>query len=210
MIDTAGIRRRGRVEGSVERWSVDRSLKSLERSDLALLLLDAQEGVVEQDTKIAGQILKKARGCIILVNKWDLRAGDPKGRDQVQLELSRRFAFLAHASVLYLSAFSRESIPKVFSLIERVMTSYTQRIPTGDLNRFLQKAVSRKSPPAYRGRPVRLYYLTQVGVRPPVFAIFSNYPAGIPPSYSRYLENHLRQVYGFSGVPIQILMRKRK
>ena len=210
MIDTAGIRRKGRVAWGVERWSVERSLKSLNRCDLALLLLDGGEGVVEQDTKIAGQITQSGRGCILLVNKWDLCSKEPGARERFRLELSRHFVFLAHVPILYLSALSPRNIPQVFSQIDRMMISYTQRLSTGDLNRFLQRLVKKTPPPSYRGHAVKFYYLTQVETRPPVFVAFSNYPAEIPPSYLRYLENHLRRAYHFPGVPIKIRVRKKR
>jgi GTP-binding protein len=209
-IDTAGIRRRGRIEKGVERFSVGRALKSLEWCDVALLLLDGQEGVVEQDTKIAGEILKLGKGCILLVNKWDLREKEPQAMEKFTNELAWRFPFLSYAPRLFLSALTGKKIPQVYTLIDQVMFAYTQRITTADLNRFFTATVKAHRPPSYRGRLVKLYYFTQAETRPPVFVTFCNYPAGVPASYLRYLENQLRSVFGFIGVPIKILVRKKR
>jgi len=209
-IDTAGIRRRGRIESGVERFSVSRTLKSLERCDVALLLLDGQEGVVEQDTKIVGQILKLGKGCILLINKWDLREKKTQAMEKFRAELARRFAFLPYAPTLFLTALTAKKIPQVFTLVDQVMTAYTQRITTADLNRFFEARVKDHPPPSYRGRRVKLYYFTQAETRPPVFVTFCNYPAGVPASYLRYLENQLRAIFGFVGVPIKILVRKKR
>lgn len=209
-IDTAGIRKRGRIEWGVEHYSVGRALETLQRCDLALLLLDGQEGVVEQDTKIAGQILKLGKGCILLINKWDLREKEPQAMENVQTELKRRFPFLPYAPILFLSAITGKKMPQIFVTIDRVMTAYTQRITTGDLNRFFEAIMKSHPPPTYSGRLVKLYYCTQAGTRPPVFVTFCNYPAGITASYLRYLENQLRATFGFVGVPIKILVRKKR
>ncbi|MGH7273118.1 MAG: ribosome biogenesis GTPase Der [Nitrospiria bacterium] len=209
-IDTAGIRRRGRIEWGVERFSVARALKSLERCDVALLLIDGQEGVVEQDTKLMGQILKLGKGCILLINKWDLREKEPEAMENFRAELERRFAYVSHVPTLFLSALSGKKIPQVFSLIDRVMIAYSQRISTGDLNRFFEGIVKSHPPPSYRSHRVKLYYFTQAGTRPPVFVSFCNYPAGISSSYLRYLENQIRATFGFLGVPIKILIRRKR
>ncbi len=210
LIDTAGIRRKGRVDRGVEQWSVDRSLKALNRCDLVLLLLDGEEGVVDQDTKLAGQILQSSRGLIILVNKWDLREADRGAEEKFKLELSRRFAFFSHVPILFLSALTGKKIKNLFPLVNRSMMSYTQRVSTGDLNRTLQTLMEKKSPPVYRGRPVKLYYLTQTSTRPPVFVVFCNNPLGVTPAYLKYLENTIRKTYEFFGIPLKILLKKRK
>jgi GTP-binding protein len=209
-IDTAGIRRRGRIDRGVEYYSVDRALETLKRCDLALLMLDGQEGAVEQDTKIVGQILKLGKGCILLINKWDLRENEPQAMEHVRTELARRFPFLSYAPSLFLAAITGQKMPQIFSIIDQVMTAYTQRITTGDLNRFFEAIVKSHHPPAYSGHRVKLYYFTQAGTRPPVFVAFCNYPAGITASYLRYLENQLRATFGFIGVPIKILIRKKR
>ena len=209
-IDTAGIRRRGRIEWGVERFSVGRALMSLERCDVALLLLDGQEGVVEQDTKLMGQILKLGKGCILLINKWDFWEKEPEAKDNFRAELDRRFAYASHVPSLFLSALSGKKIPQVFALIDRVMIAYSQRISTGDLNRFFEAIVKSHPPPSYRSHRVKLYYFTQTGTRPPVFVTFCNYPAGITSSYLRYLENQIRVTFGFLGVSIKIVVRKKR
>lgn len=209
-VDTAGVRRRGRIERGVERWSVARSLGSLERCNLALLLLDGVEGVVDQDTKLAGQILKAGRACLLLVNKWDLRKGEKGAMEKFRTDLGRQFAFFPHAPVLFFSALSGKGFPRLFSLVDEVLRAYARRIPTGELNRFLEKVMRQKAPPSHRGRPVRLYYLTQAGTQPPTFVAFSNDPAGVSSSYLKYLENNLRRDYGFSGVPLRLRLRKKR
>lgn len=209
-IDTAGIRRRGHIQQGVEQYSVNRALKSLERCDAALVLLDAQEGVTEQDTKIVGQVLKQNKGCILVVNKWDLCEKVPDAVEKFRAELDRRFAFVPHVPTLFISALKAKKIPQLFAMIDQVMIAYTLRITTADLNRFFEGIVKSHPPPSYKGRLVKLYYFTQTETRPPVFVAFCNYPAGVTSAYLRYLENQLRNTFGFSGVPIKILVRRRR
>ena len=209
-IDTAGLRRRGRVERGVEQFSFSRTLESLERCDLALLLLDGSEGIVDQDTKIAGQILRRGRGCILLVNKWDLLTRKPEAQARVRASLLRHFVFVSHAPALFCSALSQKAVPGIYQLIQKVMEATRRRITTGQLNKFLQDVMQKKAIPSFRGRPVRIYYFTQVKTRPPLFVAFTNKPRGIPPAYRRYLENQLRRTFGFDGVSIQIRFRQKR
>ncbi|NJN69089.1 MAG: GTP-binding protein [Nitrospira sp.] len=164
--DTAGIRRRGKIDRGVEGYSVLRSLRAIGRSDIAVLLLDGVEGVTEQDTKIAGAILKQGRACILLINKWDLRAGDEKAREEYELEFRRRFPFLTWAPILYGSAIKPESLRRLFPLLNDVHTMFTKRVPTGTLNTWLQKILAIHPLPARKHKPsamTKAAFITQVG-----------------------------------------------
>lgn len=210
--DTAGIRRRGKIDRGIEGYSVMRSLRAIGRSDIAVLLLDGVEGVTEQDTKIAGAILKQGRACILLVNKWDLRAGDAEARKEYELELHRRFPFLTWAPVLYGSALKPESLRRLFPQINDVHTMFTKRIPTGTLNAWLQNILGTHPLPVRKGKPSKVTksaFITQVATKPPVFALFVGHPQDVTPAYLKYLENQLRDTYGFAGTPLRLLVRKK-
>ena len=210
--DTAGIRRRGRIDRGVEGYSVLRSLRAIGRSDLAVLVLDGDEGVTEQDTKIAGAILKQGRACILWINKWDLRMGDAEARKNYELDLHRRFPFLTWAPVLYGSALKPESARTVFAQIDNVYAMFTKRIPTGALNTWVQNILTVHPLPVRKGKPAKVTksaFITQVTTKPPAFALFVGHPENITPSYLRYLENQLRESYGFTGTPLRLLVRKK-
>lgn len=212
LTDTAGIRRRGRIERGIEGFSVARALRAMGRSDVAVLLLDAVEGITEQDTKIVGLALKQGRACLLLVNKWDVRAGDPEAREQYTLDLRRRFPFLSWAPVLFGSALKADSLRELFPLIDRVASAFSMRVPTGPLNKYLQKVIAEHPIPVRKGRPsraVKSVYIAQVATRPPTFALFVGCPENVSHSYLRYLENRLREQYDFLGTPIRILVRKK-
>lgn len=212
LTDTAGIRRRGRIERGIEGYSVVRAMRAMGRSDVALLLLDAVEGITEQDTKIAGLALKQGRACILLVNKWDLRQGDETARRQYELELRRRLPFLPWAPVLFGSALKPDSISEVFPLIDRLVIAFTSRVPTGLLNKFLQGVIAENPLPVRRGKPskvVKSVFMTQVATKPPVFALFVGHPQDVSKTYLRFLENRLREQYQFLGSPIRILVRQK-
>lgn len=210
--DTAGIRRRGKIDRGIEGYSVMRSLRAIGRSDLAVLVLDGSEGVTEQDTKIAGAILKQGRACILWINKWDLRMGDAEARKEYELALHRRFPFLTWAPVLYGSALKPESAGKVFAQIDDVHAMFTKRIATGALNTWLQNILSVHPLPVRKGKPSKVTksaFITQVTTKPPAFALFVGHPQDITPAYLRYLENQLRDSYGFTGTPLRLLVRKK-
>ncbi len=210
--DTAGIRRRGRIERGVEGFSVSRALTAMGRSDLAVLILDAVEGITEQDTKIAGLILKQGRACIILVNKWDLRADEAAARDQYSLELHRRLRFLPWAPILFGSAMKPDCVTDLFLQIDRVMAAFTHRVPTGLLNKFVQEIIAENPLPIRKGKPskaVKSVFMTQVATKPPTFAFFVGQPQDVEKTYVRYLENRIREQYGFPGCPIRILIRQK-
>jgi GTP-binding protein len=210
--DTAGIRRRGRIERGVEGYSVARALTAMGRSDLAVLILDAVEGITEQDTKIAGLILKQGRGCIILVNKWDLKAGEAEARDRYSLELRRRLRFLPWAPILFGSAMKPDSVTNLFPHLDRVMAAFIQRVPTGLLNKFVQDIIAENPLPIRKGKPskaIKSVFMTQVASKPPTFAFFVGRPQDVQKHYLRYLEKRIREQYGFPGCPIRILVRQK-
>jgi GTP-binding protein len=210
--DTAGIRRRGRIDRGIEGYSVARALRAIGRSDVAVLLLDAEEGVTEQDTKIAGVVIRQGRACILFVNKWDLREGESRARQQMEEDLRRRFPFLAWAPVLFGAAVKPDSLRRLFPTIDEVFASFSKRIPTGQLNQLLQTILATHPLPVRKGKPSKITksaFMTQVATCPPVFALFVGHPDDIAPSYLRYLENRLREVYGFTGTPIRLLVRKK-
>lgn len=210
--DTAGIRRRGKIDRGIEGYSVVRSHLAIGRSDLGVLLLDATEGVTEQDTKIAGIIIKQGRACFLLVNKWDLREGDNQARQEVEQELHRRFPFLTWAPVLFASAAHPDSLSQLFPTIDRVYAAFSKRVPTGALNKFLQEILTTHPLPVRKGKPTKITksaFMTQVAIQPPVFALFVGHPDNITPSYLRFLENQVREEYGFEGTPIRLLVRKK-
>jgi GTP-binding protein len=210
--DTAGIRRRGKIDRGIEGYSVARSLRAIGRSDVAVLLLDAEEGVTEQDTKIAGVVIRQGRACILLVNKWDLREGDSQARQQTEQELRRRFPFLEWAPVLFGAAVKPDSLRRLFPTIDEVFAAYSRRIPTGQLNHLLQEVLATHPLPVRKGKPAKITksaFMTQVAVCPPVFALFVGHPENITPSYLRFLEHRLREEYGFPGTPLRLLVRKK-
>jgi GTP-binding protein len=210
--DTAGIRRRGKIDRGIEGYSVARSLRAIGRSDVAVLLLDAEEGITEQDTKIAGIVIRQGRACLLLVNKWDLRQGEAEARQTFEKDLKRRFPFLAWAPVLFGAAVKPDSLRRLFPLIDEVFASFSTRIPTGQLNQFLQHVLEVHPLPSRKGKPEQITksaFMTQVAVQPPVFALFVGHPENVKAAYLRFLENQIRDTYGFSGTPIRLLVRKK-
>jgi GTP-binding protein len=213
LTDTAGMRRRGRIEHTgVEGFSVSRALAAMGRSDVAVLLMDGVEGITEQDTKIAGLILKQGRACVLFINKWDLRAADPEARKKYELELRRRYRFLPWAPIVFGSAIKPKTVDLLFPHIDEVMTAFTHRVPTGALNKFLQDIVAVHPIPVRRGKPnkaVKSVFMTQVATKPPTFALFVGHPDDIGKTYIRFLEKQIREQYGFPGAPIRILVRQK-
>ncbi len=209
-IDTAGIRKRGKVEWGVEQYSVSRAEAALKRANIALLLVDGVEGITEQDTKIAGMIVEAGRGLIVLVNKSDLLAKIEEGRERVARQIEFRFPFFADLQVLYISAINAKGMSRLFQKIDAVYEGYNTRIPTSDLNRFFEKISQKHTPALYKNKTIRIYYITQAATAPPTFVLFSNIPAGVTENYKRYIQNQLCETFGFRGVPIRIKVRARK
>jgi GTP-binding protein len=209
-IDTAGIRRRGKIERGVERYSMARSLEAIGRCDLAVVLLDASEGIVEQDTKIIGQVLKAHKGCILLLNKWDLHQGDTKAQNKILSGLQRRLVFVPFAPLIRISALKDEGLNGVFKLLDQVMEAYTRRVTTGELNRWFRGLMESTPPPSQKGRRIKLNYITQAGIKPPTFVVFANNPAGVAASYKKFLENRLREDFDLAMTPIRLLFREKR
>ena len=210
--DTAGIRRRGRVERGIEGYSVARAMRAMGRSDVAAVVLDGVEGITEQDTKIIGLVLKQGRACVLLVNKWDLRAGEAGARDRYTQELRRRLPFVPWAPIHFGSALKPDSSAQVFPLLDRVAAAFSARVPTGRLNKFLQELLVLHPLPVRKGRPGKATlsaYITQVSSRPPAFALFVGHPENVTANYLKLLENRLRESFEFPGTPLRILVRKK-
>ena len=209
LTDTAGLRRRGRVEPGIEGYSVARTMRALGRSDIGVLLLDGVEGVTDQDTKIAGLIQRQGRGCVMLVNKWDLRRDQRKAQKTFSLELQRQFPFFTFVPVLFGSALAPGTADHLFDAVTRVMNAFSYRVPTNRLNLFLQKALENNPIPVKKGNPPKSLYMTQVATKPPTFALFVGKSAVLTPAYLRYLENQLRATFGFEGTPLRIMVRRK-
>lgn len=209
LIDTAGIRRKSRIDRSTERYSVNRSFKAVERCDVALMLIDAVEGVTDQDKRIAGFAHDRGKATIIVVNKWDLVEKDDKTSNRFIEHVRQNFPFLPYAPVIFVSALTGKGIHRVLNLVNYVAEQASMRIPTSDLNELLEDAVLHNPPPAKKGKRLKLFYATQAGVNPPTFLVFTNNPELVHFSYIRYLENRLRNTYGFEGTPIRLVFRKR-
>ena len=208
-IDTAGLRRRSKVEDGVERYSVLRSLAAVERARVAVILIDATTGFSEQDSKVAGFAHEQGKACIIAVNKWDAVEKDDKTMDEQRKKLQQDFSFMSYAPILFISAKTGQRVNKLMELIRYVDDQNAMRITTGKLNSLLADATARVQPPSDRGKRLKIYYMTQVSTRPPTFACFINEKKLFHFSYQRYLENQIREVFGLVGTPIRILSRER-
>src|SRR3989338_57110 len=208
-IDTAGIRRRGKIDPGVERYSVARAPRAIGRADLAVLILDGVEGATEQDTKIAGLALGGGRACVLLVNKWDLRADDADARAKYEAELHRRFSFLTWAPVMYGSALQFKTVTGIFKLISDSLKSFGHRVPTAQLNRVFQQAIEATPLPIRKGKPVKSAYITQVAAKPPTFVLFCRHADDAGGAHLRYLENYFREKFGLGGTPIRIFAKEK-
>jgi len=210
LVDTAGIRKRGKMAGTVERYSFMRTVRNIEECDVALIVIDATKGVVELDQKIAGLVHSVRKGSIILLNKWDLVDKESVSIEKIEKDIYRKLWFMRYAPILTISALSRQRVTKVFKMIDRVIDESSKRISTHELNEFLRAAVARKEPPLYKRGRVKIYYITQVKTNPPGFTIFTNKKAGIKEQYVRYLEGQLRERFGFGGAPVEFYVRQKK
>jgi GTPase len=210
LIDTAGIRRKGRTRERLEKLSIIRALRSIDRSHVTVILLDATEGITDQDLHIAGYIQERYRGCIVGVNKWDAVEKDGKQTARFLEEVRDRFRFFPFAPILTFSALTDKRVPRIIPTVREVFQQYSQRITTGILNRGLEHALRHHEPPVVRGRRLKFYYATQASTRPPTFVLFCNYPESIHFSYERYLTNQFREAFGLSKTPIRIVFRGRE
>jgi GTP-binding protein len=209
-IDTAGMRKKSKVLESVERYSVIRSLTAIERSDVCLIMIDAKEGVTEQDSKIAGYVNEQGRASIILVNKWDLIDKDNRTMKKYEEDIRRELPFMDYSPMIFISALSGQRVNKVIKMINNVSNQHAMRISTGMVNDVINEAVLMNQPAISGGRRLKILYSTQVSVKPPTFAVFVNDPNLMHFSYLRYLENQLRKAFSFEGTPIRFLLRQRE
>jgi GTP-binding protein len=209
LIDTAGIRRKGKTTDKLEKFSILKALKALGRCDIALVLIDAEEGITEQDTKVIGYTQDQGRALMILINKWDLIKDDKKRQERLLEEVERAVKFIPFAPVLKVSALTGTGIKRLFPEIGKVHRQFHQRFPTAALNRLLADAVAKHEPPYYHGRRLKFFYTAQLGTAPPLFAVVASDPKGIHFSYERYLTNCFRDGLGLDRVPVRLLFRER-
>ena len=206
-IDTAGLRRHSKVEENIEKYSVLRTSLAVERADVCILMIDANEGVTEQDTKIAGLAHESGKGVIIAINKWDEYEKENGTLEQYTKDVYNKLAYLSYAPIIFISAKTGQRVEKIFNLINEVANNNAFRISTSNLNELLAEAVAMVQPPTDKGRRLKIFYMTQVGTKPPTFAVFVNSKKLFHFSYERYLVNKLREEYGFKGTPIRMLVR---
>jgi GTP-binding protein len=209
LIDTAGLRRTARIEVPTERFSVLRALRAIERSDVVLMVIDATQGITEQDKRVAGYAHERGRGLILVINKWDLIKKDGKTAQEYQKEIRYQLSFLDYAPIIFVSALTGQRCGRILNLVNSVAVNQQLRIPTAELNRLLLEATQIKPPPSRKGKQGKFYYTAQTGVGPPSFIFFVNDPKLIHFSYMRYLENKLREAFDFTGTPIRINLRRR-
>jgi GTP-binding protein len=209
LIDTAGIRRKSRISLRLEKFSIVEALRTIDRSDVALLLLDSKEGVTDQDARIGGLIHEKGRGCILVVNKWDLVEKDSQTMVHYERDVRESLKYLSYAPILFISALTGQRVRRVLDVVDLVSEQSKKRIPTSPLNKYFGKWVEKFPPPLYKGRSVKLNYITQVSTSPPTFVIYTNFPDGIHFSYERYLLNQMRETFSFEGVPVRFWFRKK-
>jgi len=208
-IDTAGIRRKSKVEERVEKFSVMRSQLAIERADVCLIMIDAREGVTEQDTKIAGLAHEAGKASIVIVNKWDLVEKETGTMEKMRKDIMRDLSFMSYAPILFISAATGQRTNRIFELVNYVNDQSNMRITTGMLNNVLADAQARVQPPSDKGRRLKIYYMTQTGIKPPNFVIFCNSRELFHFSYQRYIENQIRAVFGLEGTPIRVVIRQK-
>ena len=209
-IDTAGLRRKNKIKEELERYSIIRTVTAVERADVVLVVIDATEGVTEQDAKIAGIAHERGKGIIIVVNKWDAIEKNDKTMREYESKIRQVLSFIPYAEIMYVSAETGQRLPKMFDVIDMVIENQTLRIATGVLNEIMTEAVAMQQPPSDKGKRLKLYYITQVAIKPPTFVIFVNDKDLMHFSYTRYLENRIREAFGFRGTALKFFIRERK
>ena len=209
IIDTAGMRKKSKVEDRVEKFSVLRATMAIERADVCLIMINAREGVTEQDTKVAGLAHEAGKACIIVVNKWDAVEKDGKTMDKMRQDVMRDLSYMTYAPIVFISALTGQRVDRLFDLINYVNNQATTRITTGMLNSVLADATARVQPPTDKGRRLKIYYMTQAGIRPPHFICFCNDARLFHFSYQRYLENQIRSTFGLEGTPVRMTIRQK-
>ena len=210
LIDTAGIRRKGKVQDKLEKFSVLRALSALEKCHVALFLVDAGEGITEQDSKVISYSVERGRACLILLNKWDLVRDDKKRQKWLTNEVERLTRFMGYAPVLTVSALTGSGVNKVLPSVNKIYHQFSAEFTTNRLNRILKKATDEHNPPLHNGRRVKFYYATQAGTRPPTVIVFTNYPKGVTPSYERFLVGRFREELGLDQSPLRLIIRERE
>lgn len=210
LVDTAGIRRRSRIDEAVERHGVFRAIRSIERADIALLMIDGQGGPTHHDSRLAELVGDRNRALVVLLNKWDLAPDDVAEPREVERMTRERLGGADHAPVLTVSALTGRRVGRIFDLVERVERNFERKIPTGELNRMLEEITTRRPPPVYRRKEIKFFYISQPFTRPPTFTIFTNSGKGVPQNYRRFLENQLRRRCDFEGTPLKLLFRDRE
>ena len=208
-IDTAGMRKKSKVDDRIEKFSVLRATMAIERSDVCLIMINAQEGVTEQDTKVAGLAHEAGKACIIVVNKWEAIEKDGKTMDKMRQDVMRDLSYMTYAPVVFISALTGQRVDRLFDLINYVNNQAATRISTGMLNTVLADATARVQPPTDKGRRLKIYYITQTGIRPPHFVCFCNDARLFHFSYQRYLENQIRSTFGLEGTPVRMTIRQK-
>ena len=209
-IDTAGLRRKNKIKEEIERYSILRTVSAVERADVVVLVIDAVEGVTEQDAKIAGIAHDRGRGMVIAVNKWDAIEKDNNSVKKYTEKIRDILSFMPYAEIIFISAHTGQRIPKLFDMLEVVIQNHSLRIATGVLNEILTEAVALQQPPSDKGRRLKIFYITQASVKPPAFVIFVNDKKLMHFSYTRYIENKIREAFGFTGTPLKFIIRERK
>lgn len=210
MIDTAGIRKKGKISESTEKFSVMRSLRAIDRSDVVLMVLNAEEGIQEQDKKVAGYAHEAGKGIIIIVNKWDKIEKDNHTMKEFETEIRDEFQYLSYAPILYVSAITKQRLVQIPEKIKAINESQTRRISSSLLNDVLMDSIARNPTPTDKGRRLKIYYATQVAVKPPTFVLFVNEPELLHFSYERYIENQIRKNFEFEGTPFRVIARQKK
>lgn len=209
-IDTAGLRRKNKIKEDIERYSIIRTVTAVERADIVLIVIDAKEGVTEQDAKIAGIAHERGKGIIVVVNKWDAIEKNDKTIYEYTRKLKEVLSFMPYAEYIFISALTGQRLVKLFDLIDVIRENQNQRIATGVLNEIVSEAVALQQPPSDKGKRLKIYYATQVAVKPPTFVVFVNDKELMHFSYVRYLENKIREAFGFRGAPLKFIIRERK
>ena len=209
-IDTAGLRRKSRIKEELERYSIIRTVTAVERADVVLMVIDAVEGVTEQDAKIAGIAHERGKGVIIVVNKWDAIEKNDRTMREYESRVRQVISYMPYAEIMYVSAVTGQRLNRLYDMIDMIIANQTMRIATGVLNEIMTEAVAMQQPPSDKGKRLKLYYITQVSVKPPTFVIFVNDKELMHFSYTRYLENRIREAFGFKGTALKFIIRERK
>lgn len=210
IVDTAGMRKRNKIDFATERYSVMRALRAVDRCDVALFVINAEEGLIEQDKKIAGYVHEQGKGLIIVVNKWDLIEKDDKTMNEYTEKIKSQLLFMSYAPIIFVSALTRQRVGKIIDIVKAVAETRSTRLPTSLVNEIVRDATLKNPPPADKGKRLKIYYASQVDVAPPTFALFVNDPELMHFSYLRYLENNIRKHFGFEGTTIRLVMKKKK